>query len=332
MNGNVSDPAYEDTFQEIIELSLEQWDISVCLASIQEGQSIPVFLELELSKKVTDDFRDIASVTLQDCCDKRQRKRKRENELIVREYSVESRPEEYESEYLDLSLSEYKSIAQQIEQLDRDMDSFKEEDWFVDSLRFYVIRAKPLDGEPVYFYRNYTKKKLLSHSPWFALWRGSNEYDRVDIPMFLFDDHIDCFSRGSDMFILQKENFHSMFHFLEEVIKTAKQTLHRIQTSAIPIANFDEFAASCEKNKSKMRKLKNIARQPYLDQLTIEDIKKVIAANKGRIKVQVVAEDGKEMLHYDPADPYGILKLLDDDYLQSIMSGGKYETAWKRSI
>jgi len=129
------------------------------------------------------------------------------------------------------------------------------------------------------------------------------------------------------MFILKKENFHYMFRFLEEVIKTAQQTLARIK-SHIPIVNFDEFAQSCERNHSKMRKLKNIAIQPYLDSITMADIKKAIAAHN--LNIQIVTVNGQEMLRYDPTEQYGILKLLDDDYLQSIMTNKSYEATGKR--
>ena len=77
-----------------------------------------------------------------------------------------------------------------------------------------------------------------------------------------------------------------------------------------------------------MRKLKNIATQPYLDSITMADIKKAIAAHN--LNIQIVTVNGQEMLRYDPTEQYGILKLLDDDYLQSIMTNKSYEATGKR--
>src|SRR6266851_9009675 len=85
--------------------------------------------------------------------------------------------------------------------------------------------------------------------------------------------YIDCVSRGNSMFILKKENFHHIFHFLEEIHKLAKQTLRHIKIR-VPIANFDQFADACERDTRKLRKLKNIATQSYLDNVSMDDIKR----------------------------------------------------------
>lgn len=313
---------YLAVFKDILGLSLSQCDVEVCLASIQQDQVVPLYMTLELSSEVNAAFREIIRSTLIHYT-----KEWYKHDLLVRGYAVESKPDEYEVEYLHLA--EHDSIARQIEPLASppDLGTFQEESWFVEGLRFYVIVVKPSNGEPVYFYRYYTPKKLLSQSSFFGIRRGTNEYDRVDEPIFLFDQHIDCFSRDNHMFILKKENFHYIFRFLEEVIRTAKQTLARIQ-SHIPIENFDEFARSCERNPSKMRKLKNIATQPYLDSITMADIKKAIATHN--LNIQIVTVNGQETLRYDPKEQYGILKLLDDDYLQSIMTNKSYEATGKR--
>jgi len=130
------------------------------------------------------------------------------------------------------------------------------------------------------------------------------------------------------MFILQKENFQRIFHFLEEVEKVAKQTLAQIKLN-LPIANFDQFAEACKRNPNKLRKLKNIAKQPYLDRVTMDDIKKVIQMHNLKIPI-ITTRGGKEMIVYEQSEPWEILKLLDDDYLRSVMTSQNYEVTGKR--
>lgn len=65
-----------------------------------------------------------------------------------------------------------------------------------------------------------------------------------------------------------------------------------------------------------MAKLRNIARKPYLDRITMADIKRVI--KHFDLPVKVKREHGKEYLVYDTADRWAILRLLDDDYLESV--------------
>lgn len=156
-----------------------------------------------------------------------------------------------------------------------------------------------------------------------------DEYEKVTTPIFLFDDTIDCISRSANMFILAKGHFYYMFRILDDLIASAKDTLKRIQ-DRIPIANFDAFSRSCtdNNNKIKMEKLTSIARRPYLDRLTITMMKPAIKEHQ--LHIPIVEVNKQEMLHFDKDYPWDILKLLDDDYLTSIMTGQNYEVDAKR--
>ena len=59
-------------------------------------------------------------------------------------------------------------------------------------------------------------------------------------------------------------------------------------------------------------------------------MKKVI--KKRQLNVKIVKKDGKEMLLFDSSDKWALLKLLDDDYLDSMMTGLSYEVNSKREL
>ena len=44
----------------------------------------------------------------------------------------------------------------------------------------------------------------------------------------------------------------------------------------------------------------------------------------------MVKDKGKEMLLFDPKNKWAVLRLLDDDYLRSALTGQKYEVTGKR--
>lgn len=94
--------------------------------------------------------------------------------------------------------------------------------------------------------------------------------------------------------------------------------------------NFDDFARDCEGHLAKLEKLRNIAAKPYWGKITIEDIKKVI--KKNNLSVQIAQTSAGEKLVYGPLDKWVLLKLLDDDYLWSLMSEHSYEVSGKREI
>jgi hypothetical protein len=163
----------------------------------------------------------------------------------------------------------------------------------------------------------------------FAVVFKQGQYDHFTDRLFLFDQHIDCVCRGDNLFIFKKDNFQKIFQFYELLLKTAKETL-KIIRERIPIDNFDAFEQACEGHLQKVAKLKNIALKPYLAQLTMADLKKVI--KKYNLRIQTIGKGKKEKIHFDASDKWAILRLLDDDYLESVMTGNSYEANSKRPI
>ncbi|MDQ3815238.1 MAG: DUF4868 domain-containing protein, partial [Armatimonadota bacterium] len=198
---------------------------------------------------------------------------------------------------------------------------------FVSGLRFYVIVVEGDGGEPLYCFRSYNKQKELSRSRHFAVLLSAGHFNRVREPLLLFDQDIDCISQGRHMYVFKKSNFQKIFRFFEMMLATAEETLKVIKAK-IPITNFDEFHQACQGHLQMMAKLKNIAGKDYLNRITMADLQKVIT--KCKLKVQVENRGGKDMLVFDAANKWELLRLLDDDYLESLMTGQSYEVTGKR--
>lgn len=314
----------KDLFENILALDIHTCDLTVCLASSPKNEILPLFERLQLSEGLTEVFRDVVRATLEQC-----KKDLHNGNLVLHTYATDSKPDIHEVEYLDLS--GYVTVLEQLNPLSAlaDIDIFEEDEKFIAGLRFYVMTVQPEEGEPVYFFRTYSPKKLLSRSPVFAIWHNAGGYDKVSVPVFLFDHHIDCISMGRHMFVFKKDHFQEMFHFFEILRKLARETLDMIRQRGL-IENFDEFAHDCEAHLPKLAKLRNIAMKPYFNRLTMDDIKKVI--EKNHLSVRTVIVHDKEMLLYDPADKWVLLKLLDDNYLWSLMTEMGYEVTGKREL
>jgi hypothetical protein len=48
------------------------------------------------------------------------------------------------------------------------------------------------------------------------------------------------------------------------------------------------------------------------------------------LRIATMEVNGEEMLVFDPKDRWAILKLLDDDYLESVLTERHYEVTGKR--
>ncbi|MHB8597778.1 MAG: Kiwa anti-phage protein KwaB-like domain-containing protein [Ktedonobacteraceae bacterium] len=315
---------YKGVFNNILSIDLNSCTINVCVASVSKTEATPHFQRIKITEEVGVDFRGIIEDFI-----KKYRSEWNADELLFPEYAPQSDPDTYEIEHI--SLSAYNILLEQISPLLSlaGVEVFDEDKKFVADMRFYVIAIHPPQGDPVYFFRIYEAKKLLSQSKCLGIWLNNGSYDRITTPVFFFDEEIDCMSQSGIMFIFNKTNFQNIFQFFEAVRIVAREALDNIKIN-VPIQNFDEFARDCEGHITKMRKLKNIATKSYLSKITMDHIKEVIKRNN--LPVKTVEENGKEMLVYDRKERWVILKLLDDDYLWSLLTEQCYEVTGKREL
>jgi hypothetical protein len=312
-----------EQFDRILATSLDGCAVTVCLGSFSKDAEEPKIEQLQITRELTEEFANAARQTV-----KRYSELKSKDDLVLQQYDAGSKPDAHEVEYLDLT--DHETIETQVKSLSSlaDIPVFKIDDQFIAGLRFYAIVFQCQKNPPLYFFRSYTPKKELSRSHLFAALFDEGTFDRIKDPLFLFDDKVDCLSHDRAMFLFNKHNFEKIFRFFELVMKTAAQTLATIKAH-VPIANFDELERACSGHLQMQAKLKNIAGKPYLKRMKIVDIKKVLQAFPS-LAVKTTKKDGKEMLLFDPKDKWALLRLLDDDYLDSVLTGQKYEVTGKR--
>ena len=133
------------------------------------------------------------------------------------------------------------------------------------------------------------------------------------------------------MFIRSVPSFQRIFKYFDELRAKADETVNTI-LAQIPLSNPNEFREACTGQLQMMSKLAQIARKPYLNRVTMRDIRRTI--DEFQLNVQTVVEDGEERLVFNanPNDRWLILKLLDDDFLGSIMTNQKYEVNSKSPL
>ena len=214
-----------------------------------------------------------------------------------------------------------------------DIDTFREDEEFIRGLRFYAIVAQPDGNEPVYFFHMYTPRRILKRTGLHAFLGSKGEYDKMDERYISFEESIDCISHDGFMFVIHKDNFQKMFQILEEIRAKAQQTLQAIH-SCIPIQNFDELVKACDGNITMLKKLNKIAAKPYINDLKMSDVKKIIDLIHLPVEIRVI--DGQETIFFDPQakarDKFALLRVFNDDYLHSSMTGIDYETTGKREL
>ncbi len=284
-----------------------------------EPQAQLVIQRLNLRQDLAAEFLSAASATRPD------------GNVVSRPYDPGYKPDANELCYIDLDQND--AIAEQIRQFSQvqQAELFREQDEIVDHLRFYAVVVSPTARRHAVFFRTYSPKKELTRRAGFAALFSRGHYDRVDTKIFLFDRQIDCFSWDGYLFIQNVSAFQRIFKYFAELRANADATVTAI-LAQIPLSNADEFRAACTGQMQMMSKLGQIARKPYLNRVTMRAIRRTI--EEFDLDVEIVTENGQERLLFDasPARRWLILKLLDDDFLGSIMTREKYEVNSKSRL
>jgi len=319
-----SSSATQRRFEDILDLDLAQCNVVVCLAS-QATKDDPISVaRVQLGDGVTEEFKTVVRGRLDDY-----RKDVAKHDAIIRPYAAGSKPDPHEIEHL--LVSETDLLSEQIKTicpLDQ-CDVFDGSEAFVKALRFYLIVATPKAAgeEPIYFFRAYTPKRELSRSTSIPLFFANGQFNKLRETTFLFDRYLDCIVAGDDAFILNTTNFQRIFRFFEKVVANAEKTLREIE-ARIPIKNFTEFANACKGHFQMSAKLNNIAARGHLNSMTLESLKATVASHGVAVTFEIVG--GQEQIVFDPKNKWELLRLLDDDYLDSPSTGNSYEATGKR--
>jgi hypothetical protein len=252
-------------------------------------------------------------------------------DVVLRPYDPGYKLDSNEVGYIDLA--QHEEMGELIHQMSQvqQAEIFRETDDIVDHLRFYAIVVSANARRHAVFFRTYSPKKELTRRAGFAALLSRGHYNKVDTKIFLFDSSVDCFSWDGYLFIHNITAFQRIFKYFEELRAKADETVTAI-LAQIPISNADAFRATGTGQMQMMAKLAQIAAKPYLNRVTMQDIRRTI--DEFHLEVQIVREDNQEKLLFEanPAKRWLILKMLDDDFLGSVMTNQRYEVNSKSAI
>jgi hypothetical protein len=301
----------EDALRRIQQELADNPPVNVILASRPYSQDEDNLQRLNIGAELQQQFQGIARESVI-------------GEIRVVEYEPGYKPDSGEIVWIDLE--EAPTVGGIVERIQhfQDLVMFENHDEFVDYLRYYALFARVGARKSVTLFRVTSEKLELGRGRRIGAILRGGQYDTVEEKVFLFDRNIDCWSDGKYMFIANVSNFERIFGYYEELEKRAEETVTKV-LARIPIANADAFKQACTSQRRFMTKLAMVAARPYFAKITMNDLRRTIREHE--LEIEVVKEEGRDHLKFDP-DPsrrWILLKLLDDDYLNSNMTDNKYE-------
>jgi hypothetical protein len=192
---------------------------------------------------------------------------------------------------------------------------------------FFVLTVEDATGTSIRCLRMLTPSKKLTRGVLARL--IGRRFSRIEEPSLIFEPGFQVIIYKGFLFIFSKGGFETLFRYYEEAKTQAVKMLEKINR-VIPIANSEKLQARMADNVRMARRLLIIGTSPVLKDLKIPKLKKTIT--DFGLSINIVKKDGKEALEYDDTRPYELLKLLEDQIVDSHTTGHSYEANSKREI
>jgi nucleotide-binding universal stress UspA family protein len=198
-----------------------------------------------------------------------------------------------------------------------------------------AARFATSDGKTVTFYRvadtllQFTKNKV------FSLIRRDGQYDRLaPADVLLMRAEFDVVVIDGHAFFFLKPTFERAFGFLEELKKASAATFDSV-TNGLRITGLAELRAACTTQPQMMAKMASIRRSmdedpSYAAAMTMPKLLAYVEANP-LVNIEIEGTGATRSLVFNPAPAtrFQIVKLLDDDYLRSVLTDRDYEAGSK---
>ncbi|QRM34786.1 Kiwa anti-phage protein KwaB-like domain-containing protein [Microvirga sp. VF16] len=297
--------------------------VNVCLAARAANGTIPTLHRLQLTDELAEGFLTLATDTL-----RRLDSDVSNVNVALETYDAATPQDKHEVEvHIPSAGSTPHAVVAALDDFPQ-LPVFDGTGATVNKLIFYVVAIQRPGQSPIYLFRKYSKTKELGRSRKLVTLFSGGTFDKITEPVFIFDELIDAMWVEGHMVIFNKDNYQRIFQFFTEVLVHAQSTLDQIK-AAIPIENAGQFEQDCKGNPVILIKLRGIASRNYLSNLTLASLEAKIQARSLPIAINGTGANRK--LVYDPQQKWKFLRLIDDGFLSSDMTGTHYEVTGKRT-
>lgn len=180
----------------------------------------------------------------------------------------------------------------------------------------YAIK---IGNSGITLFRKYTEKRILDIKGWIPLFVQNGVFNKLTDSILTIDKDIDCIYYDGKMFILDKIQFEKIFSFMDKFILEIDANICHLEEKSL----VDDITALQELCKSDPRKIKKLNKVLKSDILNSLNTKRISEINRQYNLDLNFTEDGKIIV--SPKNIWTVLRVLDDEYLESSMTDNKYE-------
>ncbi len=197
----------------------------------------------------------------------------------------------------------------------------------------YVLPLALEGDEIAYLIGRCSSYMLLQKSLTMQMIFGDGAFDRVervDKGSVVIDPQFQYILYRGCLYFQRPPGLRRIFRYGPLLKKISKKVVNLL-VKTVDIKNSDQLIEDCAKSKMMMKGMAQISKRPYLRTLTTKGLVKAIkTANMGDQMIEHTAKG--DIIKYDPSLKGKMLKILDDDFLTSPMTGEVYNAVSKKLI
>lgn len=202
-------------------------------------------------------------------------------------------------------------------------------------LRMVAVRFTTTDQMVVTLYRVADSMMQLKPATYLGFIRSGNLYGRLGpTDILLIRTDFDVIVIDGYAFFHRKATFEKAFGFLDKLKAESLSTFNTV-TGQLNIEGLDALRAACTSQPQMMAKMSSIKRSmnqdpEYAKAMTMPKLIEYIEQHP-HVDIEIVGAGDDRKLVFDPAPKrrFQILKLLDDDFLHSVLTARDYEAGSK---
>jgi hypothetical protein len=309
-----------DPIQTIVRAGLDPEGMQLCAVPDITDED-ETFVRLQLTNESAPDIMRLLTAFAN-----RLGNRAQAGNAVIEEYDPAVAEMEHEIERL--AISENSRLLSMVNEL-LEPANLRQYDAAQDGSRDYKALAIVVprgDQGDVIFFKKQTRPQELRSTMKVRLFSRNGVFDSLHEVTFALDDDFDAVYVDEQIYIFKKEHFHTMFGYYEGLKEFASEALAEIGEK-VPISNFEDFKTACISDRMLMRRL----RRTFKSLGEGFDMNKVLATiDQQKVPVDVINADGKEMLVFNKSKKFDFMRLLEDGFLHSEMTGRYYGVSSKR--
>lgn len=180
----------------------------------------------------------------------------------------------------------------------------------------YAIK---IGNSGITLFRKYTEKRILDIKGWIPLFVQNGVFNKLTDSILTIDKDIDCIYYDGKVFILDKIQFEKIFSFMDKFILEIDANICHLEEKSL-VDDITALQKLCKSDPRKIKKLNKVLKSDILNSLNTKRISEI---NRQYNLDLDFTEDGKIIVSHK--NIWTVLRVLDDEYLESSMTDNKYE-------